>query len=355
MQTVSTATASTYGTAVVAKVVLLATALALASYTTLVRQPRLADTVLGSRVGWRPQARRLATTVTAEVAVLATAVAVAALMTTVPTAREVSRAGTLSAPVSATVDGLFVTFEAVPTGSGQHLVVRTEPVVRPVARRGHGRRGRGRAAARREPLRAVHAGLRETEAGRYEGTVAEPGGGDWSARLVLQRDGRPDSVLDVPWSPGIEGRRHRRWSARRRRWPCCCWLAWRRWSAVAVRRRRGAEATETDAAAGPPSRRLVRGSGRGSCPVGSDGDGPWSRGWAAAGHDRHPCAAGAPDVHRGDVSSVPARASVRPCPPRRRWCPAAVSGTRPDLTGRGDPARRARPGGRPRALAGRNG
>ena len=198
VQTVSTATAGTYGTAVVAKVVLLATALALASYSTLVVNPRLADTVLGSRVRWRPQARRLSTTVTAELVVLATAVAVAALMTTVPTAREVSRAGTLSAPVSATVDGLFVTFEAVPTGSGQHLVVRTEPVVRPVAAPVTGAEV-GVAAAGVDAARAT---LRETEPGRYEGTVADPAAGDWSASVVLHRDGRPDSTLVVPWSPG---------------------------------------------------------------------------------------------------------------------------------------------------------
>jgi hypothetical protein len=136
----------------------------------------------------------LSTTVTAEVVVLAIAVAVAALMTTVPTAREVSQAGTLSAPVSATVDGLFVTFEAVPTGSSQRLVVRTEPVVRPVV----------------SPVSGVEVGvadvarvqLRENDSGRYEGTLADPAPGDWSASVVLHRDGRPDSLLVVPWSPG---------------------------------------------------------------------------------------------------------------------------------------------------------
>ena len=196
--TVSSATASPYGTAVVAKVLLLATALALASYSTLVVNPRLADTVLGTRVAWRPRPRRLSTTVTAELVVLATAVAVAALMTTVPTAREAGRAGTLSAPVSDTVDGLFVTFEAVPTGSSQHLVVRTEPVVRPVAGPVTG----AEVGVAAPGAGAVRVTLRETESGRYEGTVADPAPGDWSASVVLHRDGRPDSVLVVPWSPG---------------------------------------------------------------------------------------------------------------------------------------------------------
>jgi copper transport protein len=203
VESLSTLSASTYGTAVVAKVLLLVTALAIASYTTLVVNPPLADRLLGRRVAWRPLPRRLATTVTAEVVVLSVAVAVAALMTTVPTARETFRAGALSAPVHATVDGFFVTFEAVPTGSSQRLVVRTQPVVRPVV----------------SPVTAVEVGvvapaqpgtapsdvrlaLRETEVGKYEGALTDPPGADWTATVVLHRTGRPDTVVVVPWSTG---------------------------------------------------------------------------------------------------------------------------------------------------------
>ncbi len=55
VESLSTVSASTYGTAVVAKVLLLATALVIASYTTLVVNPRLADRLLGrpGRAGGR--------------------------------------------------------------------------------------------------------------------------------------------------------------------------------------------------------------------------------------------------------------------------------------------------------------
>lgn len=201
VQTLSTVTRSAYGTAVVVKALLLAVALAVAAYTTLVVNPSLADRLLGARVAWRPAPRRISPTIVAELAVLATAVAVAALMTTVPTAREVSRADALSAPVSRTVDGVFVTFEAVQTGSAQHLVVRTEPVVRPIDAPVTGVEvavdARGTRPAGAAPLRVQ---LVETEAGRYEGNVTDAEPGDWAANVVLHRTARPDSVLGVSWS-----------------------------------------------------------------------------------------------------------------------------------------------------------
>jgi copper transport protein len=203
VQSLSTVSASTYGTAVLAKSLLLAVALGIAAYNTLVVNPALADRVLGRRVAWRPDRRRLATTATVEAAVLVTAVAVAALMTTVPTAKEVARADVLYAPAHATVDGLFVTFEAVPTGPSQRILVRVEPVIRPVA----------------DPVTGVQVGiagpsapgtaadgaavvLRKTEEGRYEGSLPAAPDGDWQAQLVLNRVWSDDVVLAVPWSSG---------------------------------------------------------------------------------------------------------------------------------------------------------
>ncbi len=207
VQSLSTVSASTYGTAVVAKSLLLVAALGIAAYNTLVVNPALADRLLGRRVGWRPQRRRLATTATVEAAVLVTAVAVAALMTTVPTAKEVARAEVLFAPAHATVDGLFVSFEAVPTGSSQRILVRIEPVIRPVAAVVTG----VDLAVTDQPTVGTAADgasvpLRKTEEGRYEGSLPAAPDGDWQARLVLHRVWSEDSFLVVPWSSGTADR-----------------------------------------------------------------------------------------------------------------------------------------------------
>ncbi len=207
VQSLSTVSASTYGTAVVAKSLLLAVALGMAAYNTLIVNPAVADRVLGRRVAWRPDRRRLAATATVEAAVLVTAVAVAALMTTVPTATEVARADALVAPAHATVDGLFVTFEAVPTGSGQRVLVRIEPVIRPVAAVVTG----VELAVTDPSAPATSAGeanvvLRTTEEGRYEGSLPTSPDGDWQARLVLHRAWSEDSFLVVPWSSGTADR-----------------------------------------------------------------------------------------------------------------------------------------------------
>jgi len=206
VESLSTVSDSTYGTAVMAKALLLAVALSIAAYNTVVVNPALADRVLGTRVSWRPDPRRLATVVTVEAVVLVVAVAVAALMTTVPTAKEVTRAGVLSAPAHATVDGLVVTIEAVPTGSSQRHHVRIEAVIRPVAAPVTGVEVGvvGSSAGRsRDDARVV---LSKTEEGRYAGSLPGALDGDWDAQLVLQRAGAADSVLDVPWSSGTGDR-----------------------------------------------------------------------------------------------------------------------------------------------------
>ena len=201
VESLSTVSASTYGTAVVAKSVLLAVALGIAAYNTLVVNPALADRLLGRRVGWRPDRRRLATTATVEAAVLVAAVAVAALMTTVPTATEVARAEVLFAPAHATVDGLFVTFEAVPTGSSQRILVRIEPVIRPIAAVVTGVDvGVTGPSTSGTDAGGASLALRKTEEGRYEGSLPAVPEGDWQARLVLHRAWSEDSSLVVPWS-----------------------------------------------------------------------------------------------------------------------------------------------------------
>ncbi len=207
VQSLSTVSASTYGTAVVAKSLLLAVALGMAAYNTLIVNPAVADRVLGRRVGWRPDRRRLAATATVEAAVLVTAVAVAALMTTVPTATEVARADAVVAPAHATVDGLFVTFEAVPTGSGQRVLVRIEPVIRPVAAVVTGvELGVTDPSAPATSASEADVVLRATEEGRYEGALPTAPDGDRQARLVLHRAWSEDSVLVVPWSSGTADR-----------------------------------------------------------------------------------------------------------------------------------------------------
>jgi copper transport protein len=207
VESVSTVTRSLYGTAVVAKVLLVAVALGLAGYHTLVVNRGIANRVgriLRLGPDWRPRPRPFTATVAMEAIVLAVAVAVAGLMTSVPTAREVDAAAAVTAPHSDTIDGFFVTFEAVPVGSKSRLVVRAEAVVRPV----------------RSPVTGVEVGiapgtsttltttdgeritLRAVEPGRYEAATEEPTGGDWTAEVVLHRAGRPDSVVLVPWSSG---------------------------------------------------------------------------------------------------------------------------------------------------------
>ncbi len=207
VQSLSTVSASTYGTALLAKSLLLAVALGIAAYNTLVVNPALADRVLGRRVGWRPDRRRLATTATVEAGMLVVAVAAAALMTTVPTAKEVARADVLYAPAHATVDGLFVTFEAVPTGSSHRVLVRIEPVIRPVAAVVTGVDvGVTGPSASGADAGGASLALHKTEEGRYEGSLPAVPDGDWQARLVLHRTWSEDSTLVVPWSSGTADR-----------------------------------------------------------------------------------------------------------------------------------------------------
>lgn len=203
---VGTALESRYGLALAGKLLLVGVVLALAGYNALLVEAPVAERVgrlLGRGPGWRPRDHRLVTTVTAEALALLAVVAVTAAMTNVPTAREADLARAVAAPHTETVDGWFVSAELVPTGSSLHVVVRTEPVVRPVTAPVTGVevvavRGDGSVsvpASERVALR----GAEEARTGgrRFEGTVASPGEGAWTAIVAVRRAGRPDAVVRV--------------------------------------------------------------------------------------------------------------------------------------------------------------
>ncbi|HMM94072.1 copper resistance protein CopC [Phycicoccus sp.] len=198
-----------YGPAVLAKVAVVGVALGIAAYNTLVVNPRVAGTVgrvLGLGSAWRPRPHPLRTTVLVEGLVLVLAVGVAAVMTSVPTAREVTSAITADAPQSDRVDGLFVTVDAVPTGEEVRLVVRAQAVVKPLGTPVTGVEvgvTRGVVTAPRS-LGEQRVTLTQTEPGRYEARIPDPGVRDWTAEVFLHREGGRTSVVLAPWSSGTD-------------------------------------------------------------------------------------------------------------------------------------------------------
>ena len=198
-----------YGPAVLAKVAVVGVALSIAGYNTLVVNPRIAGTVgrtLGFGSSWRPRPHPLPATVLVEGLVLVLAVGVAAVMTSVPTAREVTSAITADAPQSDRVDGLFVTVDAVPTGGEVRLIVRAQAVVRPLGTPVTGVDvgvTDGVVTAPRS-AREQRVTLPQTEAGRYEARIPDPGVRDWTAEVFLHREGGRTSVVLAPWSSGTD-------------------------------------------------------------------------------------------------------------------------------------------------------
>jgi copper transport protein len=199
-------TSTLYGRAVAAKVVLVLGALAFAGVNTLLVNPRLAARVaaaLRRSPGWAPVSLgRFGITVTAEALVLVTAVAAAALVTSVPTAREVGTAHPASAPRSDNVDGLFVTFEAVPDGPDRsRLVVRMRSTTLPEPAPVTGVDVLLRApdgATTRVPLALV-------EPGRYETGTPAPAPGRRRASIAVHREGLPDAVARAEWHAAPTG------------------------------------------------------------------------------------------------------------------------------------------------------
>jgi copper transport protein len=193
-------TATVYGRTVLGKLLAVALALGLAAVNTLLVNERAASLVaqrLGRPVGWLPvPRRRFPRVIAAELGVLALAVGAAALLTSVPTGREVEQASRVAAPGTAGVDGLFVTFEEVPAGSGRaRVIVRVNPTVRPQP---------GPLvgvdvllvdpADRSDPVT-----LRPVERGRYEAEVPAPRPGEWQAWVAVRRTSVPDAVATMTW------------------------------------------------------------------------------------------------------------------------------------------------------------
>jgi copper transport protein len=193
--------ATLYGGAVAAKAALLAVALVLAGFNTLLVNPDLAARVgrwLGRPAGWSPiPLRRFTSVVLAEVAVLGLAVGVAALLTSVPTARDIQLTEQTSSPHSSSVDGVFVTFEEVPAGEdSSRLIVRASPLDK----------------TEQSPISGVQVVLvgpdldvttvvlDEIEPGRFEAETPAPDPGQWSAEVAIQRAGLPDAVTEADWT-----------------------------------------------------------------------------------------------------------------------------------------------------------
>ncbi len=196
----SSLTATVYGGAVAAKSLLLVAALALAGANLLLVNPTVAQRtarLLGRPEGWTPVPReRFVRTVTIEALVLGSAVVLAAVLTTSPTSREVVEANRVTAPRTATVDGLYISFEDVVTAPGRsRLVARVRSTVLPppapvtgvdVSLVGPG--GRGDLVT-----------LAPVQEGEFEGRTTVTATGAWSATVRVHRQGLPDSVMGTAW------------------------------------------------------------------------------------------------------------------------------------------------------------
>ncbi len=198
------AASTVYGTAIGAKILLMGLGLALAGANTLLINPLLAGRVarrLHRPAGWAPiSLRGFNTVVVIEALVLAVAVVFAGLATSVATTRDVAAAAAETAPMSANVDGLFVTFEALPAGAGQsRLIVRTRATTKPEP----------------GPITAVDVSLESSstpvttlllttiEAGRFETETARLTPGLSNVSVIIHRDGTPDAVARIAWETPV--------------------------------------------------------------------------------------------------------------------------------------------------------
>jgi copper transport protein len=197
-------TSTVYGTAVGAKVLLLGVALAVAGFNTLILNPRLTAPLarrLGRSTGWPAVSpARFPALVTAEVLVLVLAVGAAALLTSVPTAREVALAARVTAPGTASVGGVFVSFEALPAGTDQsRLIARTRVTDKTLP----------------EPITGLDVTLTDQEGtsvtesldmiepGRFEVSTEALAAGSWHGVVAVSRQGLPP--VAVPVDLTVEG------------------------------------------------------------------------------------------------------------------------------------------------------
>ena len=200
--TATSLTSTVYGGGLITKIVLVCLALAIAGGNAIAVHPHLravVGRVLHLPVGWSSRPRRFATLVLCEVLVLVAAMGTAALLTSVPTARETAAASEPTTPQSATVDGIFVTFENIGSGTDRsRMVVRARSTVRP------------------EPAPIIGASVRWTspsgvgtdltltavEPGHFESEAPRPRPGSWTAEVSIQRRGHPESVTAIAWTVG---------------------------------------------------------------------------------------------------------------------------------------------------------
>jgi copper transport protein len=194
-----------YGTAALGKTAAVLLTLCVAGFTTLAVNPRIAAVVgrwAGRPVGWVPPRHRIVELVGTELALLTVAVALAAVMTSTPTARERALTDDVAAPRTATVDGIFVTFEAVPAGAGEdRVIVRTRAITRPQP----------------GPMAGVHLllvgpdqrtttlDLREIEPGRFEAATRATEPGTWQVWIAVKRPPAADAIAQVSWEVAPTG------------------------------------------------------------------------------------------------------------------------------------------------------
>lgn len=193
---------TSYGLAITGKVLLVTLALGLAGLNTLAVNPGIAAGVR-SRLGSRLQRRAdgvadghgFARRVRVEVWVLVLSALLAGVLTSVPTARERAEATRETLPHVANVDGLFVTFEAIPSGASTRLVAKVRPVTMPQPAP-----VTGVDVVLDGPAGTSTVPLTEVESGSYAGRSAGLAPGRWRAEVHVRRDGLLDAVTSSSWT-----------------------------------------------------------------------------------------------------------------------------------------------------------
>lgn len=197
-------TSTWYGLATAGKALALVVVLGVATCTTLVVRPLLADEI-SSRLPLkleRLDPARFPRLIGTELAVLGVAVVLASVMTTVPAARDQVDAppATLG---SAMADGLFVSYEALPADAGERLlIVRVNAVTRPQPGPVTGvdvliTDARGRSSS---------ITTRRVEPGRYDATVPTPDSASYHVWVAVHRHSAPDAVAGLDWDPEASAR-----------------------------------------------------------------------------------------------------------------------------------------------------
>ncbi|MEQ6901406.1 copper resistance CopC family protein [Nocardioides sp. YIM 152588] len=186
-----------YGLALAGKALVLAAALGTALLATLTVGRRLPLVGADRWLPRAPAAARFPRIVLTEMVVLTVAVVLAAVMTTIATARTTEGVpGAAGAGDGITVDGLFITFEAVPAGEDQvRLVVRASPVTRPQPGR-----VTGADVLLTDGTAQVPVPLQQVERRHFEGATGAPTSGDWQAWVSVHRAAGGDAVAQVGWT-----------------------------------------------------------------------------------------------------------------------------------------------------------